>query len=52
MVTVRGQSRANDGQIHTNRKTKLITVLIYMNGKWKALGGRLACGDHPTIWTM
>ena len=41
MVTVRGQSRASDGQIHTDSRTKLITVLIYMNGKWEAPGGRL-----------
>src|SRR5580693_2938667 len=34
MVTVRGKCRAGDGQIHTDSKTKLITVLIYMNGKW------------------
>ena len=41
MITVRGQCRAKDGQIHTDSKTKLITVLIYMNGKWEAPGGRL-----------
>ena len=41
MVTVRGQCRANDGQIHTDSVTKLITVLIYMNGKWEKPGGRL-----------
>jgi hypothetical protein len=41
MVTVRGQCRASDGQIHTDSKTKLITVLIYMNGKWEKPGGRL-----------
>ena len=40
-VTVRGQCRATDGQIHTDSKTKLITVLIYMNGKWEEQGGRL-----------
>jgi hypothetical protein len=40
-VTVRGQCRATDGQIHTDSKTKLITVLIYMNGKWEQPGGRL-----------
>jgi SM-20-related protein len=40
-VTVRGQCRAADGQIHTDSKTKLITVLIYMNGKWEQPGGRL-----------
>lgn len=41
MVTVRGKCRASDGQIHTDSKTKLITVLIYMNGKWEQPGGRL-----------
>ncbi|MDE1901871.1 MAG: 2OG-Fe(II) oxygenase [Alphaproteobacteria bacterium] len=40
-VTVRGQCRATDGQIHTDSKTKLITVLIYMNGQWEQPGGRL-----------
>lgn len=41
MITVRGQARARDGQIHTDSKTKLVTVLIYLNGKWEAPGGRL-----------
>ena len=41
MVTVRGRARAKDGQIHTDSKTKLITVLVYMNGRWEAPGGRL-----------
>jgi len=41
MVTVRGQSSARDGQIHTDSTTKLITVLIYMNGKWESPKGRL-----------
>ena len=41
MVTVRGQSSARDGQIHTDSITKLITVLIYMNGKWESPKGRL-----------
>ena len=40
-VTVRGRCRATDGQIHTDSKTKLITVLIYMNGTWEQPGGRL-----------
>jgi hypothetical protein len=29
MVTVRGRSRQKDGRIHTDTKTKIITVLIY-----------------------
>src|SRR4029077_14705362 len=41
MVTVRGQSTARDGQIHTDSKSKLVTVLIYMNGKWESPTGRL-----------
>jgi hypothetical protein len=41
MVTVRGQSAARDGQIHTDSRTKLVTVLIYMNGKWESPTGRL-----------
>ncbi|QJE71980.1 2OG-Fe(II) oxygenase [Aerophototrophica crusticola] len=41
MVTVRGMARAKDGQIHTDSKTKLITVLIYMNPSWESSDGRL-----------
>jgi hypothetical protein len=41
MVTVRGLCRPSDGQIHTDSVTKLVTVLIYMNGKWEQPGGRL-----------
>lgn len=47
MTTVRGQCRATDGQIHTDSKTKLITVLIYMNGKWEKPGGRLRLLRSP-----
>ena len=41
MVTVRGHCRAEDGDIHTDSETKIITCLIYFNGKWEAGGGRL-----------
>lgn len=47
MVTVRGQSAAKDGQIHTDSRTKLITVLIYMNGKWESPTGRLRLLRSP-----
>jgi hypothetical protein len=47
MVTVRGQSSARDGQIHTDSVTKLITVLIYMNGKWESPVGRLRLLRSP-----
>ncbi|MGB8842985.1 MAG: 2OG-Fe(II) oxygenase [Aliidongia sp.] len=41
MVTVRGRAQAKDGRIHTDSKSKIITVLLYMNGQWEADGGRL-----------
>jgi SM-20-related protein len=41
MVTARGVSAARDGQIHTDSRTKLITVLIYMNNAWESRTGRL-----------
>jgi SM-20-related protein len=41
MVTVRGRAQRKDGRIHADSKTKLITVLIYMNETWEAPGGRL-----------
>jgi len=47
MVTVRGHTDANDGQIHTDSKTKLVTVLLYMNGTWEKPGGRLRLLRSP-----
>lgn len=47
MVTVRGQSGARDGNIHADSKTKLVTVLIYMNEHWEAPGGRLRLLRSP-----
>ena len=41
MITVRGQSRAADGKIHTDSRTKLVTALIYMNDSWESPRGRL-----------
>src|SRR5947209_15008717 len=41
MVTVRGRAQRKDGRIHADSKSKLITVLIYMNATWEAPGGRL-----------
>jgi len=41
MFTVRGFCRASDGKIHTDSRTKIITVLIYLNQAWEADGGRL-----------
>lgn len=47
MITVRGQCRAKDGQIHTDSKSKIITVLLYMNSGWEADGGRLRLLRSP-----
>ncbi len=47
-VTVRGRARERDGQIHLDSRTKLVTVLIYMNGKWEADGGRLRLLNSPS----
>ena len=41
MITVRGRCSEKDGKIHTDSKTKIITVLIYLNPKWEGNGGRL-----------
>jgi hypothetical protein len=41
MVTVRGHARPRDGRIHNDSRTKLITVLVYMNEAWEVAGGRL-----------
>ncbi|MBM3540634.1 MAG: 2OG-Fe(II) oxygenase [Alphaproteobacteria bacterium] len=41
MITVRGRCRAEDGGIHTDSVTKIITALIYFNGRWENAGGRL-----------
>jgi hypothetical protein len=47
MVTVRGQASARDGNIHADSKSKLVTVLIYMNEGWEAPGGRLRLLRSP-----
>jgi len=41
MYTVRGYTRPKDGSIHTDSKTKIVTVLLYLNDKWDDDGGRL-----------
>ncbi len=40
-VTVRGRCSSKDGRIHTDTKSKIITILIYMNPDWEHSGGRL-----------
>ena len=46
-ITVRGQCSPKDGRIHTDTKSKIITVLIYMNPSWEHSGGRLRLLRSP-----
>jgi hypothetical protein len=39
--TLRGACAARDGQIHTDSKSKILTILIYLNPAWAPDGGRL-----------
>ncbi len=48
MYTVRGFTREKDGEIHTDTKSKIITVLLYMNEGWEKSGGRLRVLRSPT----
>ena len=41
LLTVRGKSDEKDGRIHTDSKTKIITLLLYMNPVWDCPEGRL-----------
>jgi len=41
MVTVRGEARLRDGRIHNDSRSKLVTVLVYMNDAWEPAEGRL-----------
>jgi SM-20-related protein len=40
-ITVRGHCSPRDGRIHTDTKSKILTILIYMNPDWEHAGGRL-----------
>ncbi len=48
MLTVRGRTGKKDGRIHTDSKSKLVTVLLYLNPGWSAAEGRLRLlyNDH------
>lgn len=41
MVTVRGKSDGTDGHIHTDSRSKIITLLLYLNPGWDRSEGRL-----------
>jgi SM-20-related protein len=46
-ITVRGHARRTDGRIHLDNRSKLVTVLLYMNGECEADGGRLRLLHSP-----
>jgi len=48
-ITIRGEARTKDGAVHTDSKSKLITVLIYMNSLWDEEGGRLRLLRSPDL---
>lgn len=41
LITVRGRTRKRDGRIHTDTKSKMVTLLLYFNPEWNHEGGRL-----------
>jgi hypothetical protein len=41
LITVRGKAGARDGRIHTDTKSKFLTMLLYLNPVWEAEGGWL-----------
>ena len=41
MFTIRGFCARNNGKIHTDTRSKIVTVLLYLNQDWEAGGGRL-----------
>ncbi len=41
VITVRGKADYKDGRIHADMKTKLVTVLLYMNDDWDTQDGKL-----------
>ena len=39
--TLRGMCAPRDGQIHTDSRSKILTILLYLNPAWAPDGGRL-----------
>ncbi len=46
-LTIRGRARPRDGKIHLDSKTKMITVLLYLNRNWSSDGGCLRLLRSP-----
>jgi hypothetical protein len=49
VTTIRGELRASDGALHTDSRSKLITLLLYLNREWSAPGGRLRLLRSPDL---
>jgi len=47
-IAIRRYCEATDGNIHTDHKSKVITVLFYFNEHWPHEGGRLRLVRSPT----
>ncbi len=41
LVTLRGQCSQRDGQIHTDSRSKILSLLLYLNEGWQSPEGRL-----------
>jgi SM-20-related protein len=41
VVTLRGQCSARDGRIHTDSKSKILSLLLYLNDDWAGSEGQL-----------
>jgi len=40
-ITIRRYCEPTDGHVHTDHRTKVVTMLVYLNEAWQAEGGRL-----------
>lgn len=49
VTTIRGELRASDGAVHTDSRSKIITVLLYLNRGWDPPGGRLRLLRSPNL---
>lgn len=47
VVTVRGHCGPRDGDIHTDDRNKIVSVLVYLNADWQGSGGALRLLRSP-----
>lgn len=48
VISVRKFCEVTDGNIHTDHRAKIITVLVYFNEDWENMGGQLRMLRSPT----